>query len=339
MMEETKFDGLTGKRILFFSPAFFGYEDKIKKKMLELGTKVDSFDERSVVRASGRALLKLNRDIFNQRTENYYAKILSIVKKKNYDYVLFVKCDMPTERILKIYRKCFKKAKFCLHMWDSIKNIPGIEKKFKYFDFISSFDRMDCKECPELHFRPLYFGDEYRREENATEEYDYDLCFIGTIHSDRWKILKQIKKQSEMKEIRIFYYPYLQSKFVYYFYRLIKPEFWGTSIDEFRFEKLSSELVSDKVAKSRTVIDIQHPGQTGLTIRTIEMIGMNKRLITTNQDIKNYDFYDQENICIIDRRNPVINMNFELDYKPLDKELYYKYSLEAWIYEVLGNEK
>ena len=90
-MEETKFDGLTGKRILFFSPAFFGYEDKIKKKMLELGAKVDSFDERSVVRASGRALLKLNRDIFNQRTENYYAKILSIVKKKNYDYVLFVK--------------------------------------------------------------------------------------------------------------------------------------------------------------------------------------------------------------------------------------------------------
>lgn len=338
-MEETKFDGLTGKRILFFSPVFFGYEDKIKKKMLELGAKVDSFDERSVVSAFGRALLKLNRNIFHQRTENYYAKILSIVKKENYDYVLFVKCDMPTERILKTYRKYFKKAKFCLHMWDSIKNIPGIEKKFKYFDFISSFDRMDCEVYPELHFRPLYYCDEYRREENAAEEYDYDLCFIGTIHSDRWKILKELRKQSEKKNLRIFYYPYLQSRFIYYFYRLIKPEFWGTPIDQFRFEKLSGDLISEKVEKSRVVIDIQHPGQTGLTIRTIEMIGMNKRLITTNQDIKNYDFYDPENVCIMDRRNPVMNMNFKLDYKPLNKALYHKYSLEAWIYEVLGSEK
>ena len=338
-VSEAKRKGLTGKKILFFSPAFFGYEDKIKNKMLELGAEVDSYDVRSVVSAFERAVLKMNQNIFKRRTEKYYAKILSGIKTKKYDYVFFIKCDMPTERILKIYRKCFKNAKFCLHMWDSIENIPGIENKFKYFDFISSFDRLDCETYPELHFRPLYFCDEYRREEKRTEEYDYDLCFIGTIHSDRWKILKELKRQSEEKNLRIFYYPYLQSKFIYYFYRFIKPEFWDSTIDEFYFEKLSGDMISKKVDKSKIVIDIQHPRQNGLTIRTIEMIGMNKKMITTNQDIRNYDFYNPENICILNRRKPALNMNFKSDYMTLDKALYNKYSLESWIYEVLGNEK
>lgn len=69
------------------------------------------------------------------------------------------------------------------------------------------------------------------------------------------------------------------------------------------------------------------------------MIGMNKKMITTNQDIRNYDFYNPENICILNRRKPALNMNFKSDYMTLDKALYNKYSLESWIYEVLGNEK
>lgn len=37
---------LKNKRGLFFTPAFFGYENKIKSKMEELGISVDMFDVR-----------------------------------------------------------------------------------------------------------------------------------------------------------------------------------------------------------------------------------------------------------------------------------------------------
>lgn len=327
---------LDGKKILFFSPAFFGYEEKIKKKMIKMGAKVDAYDVRSVAGSVARALLKINPGFFRHRTEVYYGKILAEIKENRYDYVLFIKCDMPTTHILKNYRKCFREARFCLHMWDSIKNIPDVKNKFKYFDYISSFDRIDCQNYPQLHFRPLYYCDEYRWEGDRKEEYKYDLCFIGTIHSDRWKVLKKLKDQATEKKLKIFYYPYLQSKFIYLFYKMTKPEFWGTRIGDFQYDKMSDTEISRKVRESKAIIDIQHPKQTGLTIRTIEMIGMSKKLFTTNKDIKNYDFYNPENICIINRSNPEINLNFTVEYKQIEQKLYNKYYLENWIYEVLG---
>lgn len=303
--------------------------------MRKLGAKADVFDVRSVKKAWQRALLKINPRLFDRKTEAYYADIFSKVWHNRYDYVVIVKCDMPTERVLSLLRRHFREAEFCLHMWDSVKNIPNIEKKFRYFDYISSFDRNDCRGYPQFHFRPLFYCDEYRRGVKDGG-YDYDLCFIGTVHSDRWRILKELKRQTEEKGMKMFCYPYLQSRFIYWFYKLTKPEFRDTDIGEFKFEKISSAETADIVDRSDTVIDIQHPGQTGLTIRTIEMIGMNKKMITTNADIKYYDFYDPGNIQVIDRKNPVFRENTGSRYKPLGERLYEKYSLESWIYEVLG---
>ena len=72
-------------------------------------------------------------------------------------------------------------------------------------------------------------------------------------------------------------------------------------------------------------------------MRTIEMIGMNKKIITTNQTIKEYDFYNPNNICVIDRNNININTNFfDAQYEPLSDQIYIKYSLEQWIKDILS---
>lgn len=194
---------LKNKKILFFSPAFFGYELKIKNKMEELGAYVDMFDERSVSKSYQKAILKLNPNIFNRLTEEYYIKILNQIKHKSYDFILFIKCDMPTEKILNIYKNVFPNTLFCLHMWDSLRNIPNIDEKMKYFDYISSFDRKDCEVNDNIHFRPLFYCDEYRKNVEK-KDYVYDLCFIGTIHSDRYAVLKKIKQQAEEQGLSIY---------------------------------------------------------------------------------------------------------------------------------------
>ena len=137
---------IAGKRILFFAPAFFGYENKVRDKMISLGASVDAYDVRSVTKAYERALLKIDPYLFKKKTENYYTDILDSIRSREYDYVLFVKCDMPTEKVLTMYRSAFKNAKFCLHMWDSVKNIPHVVDKFRFFDYISSFDRFDSEQ-------------------------------------------------------------------------------------------------------------------------------------------------------------------------------------------------
>ena len=41
------------------------------------------------------------------------------------------------------------------------------------------------------------------------------------------------------------------------------------------------------------VLDSAQDGQLGLTIRVLEAIGAKKKIITTNEDVINYDFYYQ----------------------------------------------
>ena len=69
-MEKTSV--VSGKKILFFAPAFFGYEDKIYKAFQTMGASVDFFDERSVSSSMEKAFLKINPSLFNHKTEKYY---------------------------------------------------------------------------------------------------------------------------------------------------------------------------------------------------------------------------------------------------------------------------
>lgn len=328
-------NSLQQKKILFFCPAFFGYEQKMKDAMIEMGAEVDFFDERSVDQSYEKALLKIVPSVFNKKTERYYFEILDTIKSNHYDYVFFVKCDMPTKKVLSVYKQTFPKAKFCLYLYDSVSNIPGVEKKFKYFDRITTFDRQDSIN-KSIGFRPLFYCKEYQSNK-VNEDYLYDLCFIGTIHSDRYKILREIEKQATQLGLKMYCYPFLQSKFVYYFYKLTKQEYRKTSISDFKFEKISSQNIADIVQKTRLVVDIQHPKQTGLTMRTIEMIGMNKKIMTTNTDIVNYDFYNDYNIHVIDRNDIKVNKDkLQNDYMALDTDVYNSYSIYSWALDVLG---
>ena len=95
---------------------------------------------------------------------------------------------------------------------------------------------------------------------------------------------------------------------------------------------MSQDKIIEIFDNSKVVLDINHPLQFGLTMRTIECIGAEKKLITTNKNIKDYDFYNPNNILIIDRENINIDMSFfEKEYQTLPDELYKKYSLTNWL--------
>lgn len=329
-------NSMKGKRILFFSPAFFGYENKIKTKMEEMGAIVDFYNERSITKAIDRALLKIFPRIFKRKTKEYYRNILSENRNKNYDYIFIVKCEMVSEDILKEYRTVFQNAIFCLYLWDSVKNIRGITEKFQYFDRVLSFDRKDVQKYSIMKFRPLFYIDNFKKELKTNNSYKYDVSFCGTIHADRYSIIKKVIEICRTKKLSYFTFCYLQSNFIYYFYKLTKREFRKTPISNFSFVKLNSQEISNIVDESRVILDIQHPKQSGLTMRTIEMVGMNKKLITTNAEIKKYDFYNSNNILVIDRSNINIPDGFlTSEYQSLDKDIYRKYSLETWIKDIL----
>lgn len=330
---------IRGKKILFFAPSFFGYEYKIKSKLEDMDATVDYYDVRSIKSAKARAWLKIFPNAFTRRTRKYYHEILESNHDKDYDYVFIVKCDMITTSILQQMKDTYKNARFCLYLWDSVSNIPGISKKFRYFDKIMSFDRIDSNNYEEIFFRPLFYLDEYRRDDNVydSEDKEIDISFLGTIHSDRYAIIKKVNMICKQNNLIFYTFKYLQSKFVYYIFKALKTEFRDTKIDDFSFKKMDVKEISRIVSKTKAILDIEHPNQTGLTMRTLEMIGMKKKIITTNKDIVNYDFYNPNNILVLSRDNIQIPKHFiDSEYEALDSLIYDKYSIESWINEILS---
>ena len=327
-----------GKRILFFYNKYMGYERIIEEELLDMGFQVDAFDERPIDKTHQKVIRKICPGFFNKKTELYYSEILNKIKHNYYDIVFFIKCDMPTPNALKGFREAFPNAKFCLYMWDSLNNYPDTREKFKYFDVINTFDRKDSID-EKIGFRPLFYAKQYEQKVDKDKNHKYDFCFIGTIHSDRFEMLQKVKTEAKKNNQSVFFYPYLQKKYVFYAYKILKPGFRNANINDFKFEKISGDKIAEVVSESKAVIDVQHPKQTGLTMRTIEMIGMNKKLITTNEDIKNYDFYNPTNICVVDRKNPVIEKEFfEVPYKELPEDIYRKYNLTQWVIDALDLE-
>jgi hypothetical protein len=218
-----------------------------------------------------------------------------------------------------------------------VEKFKYFEEKFRYFDRLLSFDSNDCMAHPELIFRPNFYTDDC---DDISEKEVYDWSFCGTIHSDRLNVIRQIRAISQQRGYTYDLYPYLQSRQVYWLYRMTRKEFLNTTPEDFIYEKLTFDDSVKEMAKSRVIVDIEHPDQSGLTTRTLITVAMGKKLITTNEDTVNYDFYDPDMIWIIDRTN--VEIPEEFMNKPNKKpspEFYEKYSLRRWVLDVLGEEE
>ena len=99
---------------------------------------------------------------------------------------------------------------------------------------------------------------------------------------------------------------------------------------------LTLQEAAKKMGESKIAVDVQFGSQAGLTMRTIESLATKTKLITTNHNVKEYDFYNPNNICIIDKENPVVLKEFfESEYVDIPKEILNKYTLSNWIKTLL----
>jgi len=107
----------------------------------------------------------------------------------------------------------------------------------------------------------------------------------------------------------------------------------------FSLQSKSKKEIADYFLNATAIIDIQHPKQHGLTMRTIEILPLQRKLITTNSEIKRYDFYHNENIMVIDRDDPILDEQFLLTpFKEIDPKIVHQYSVNGWVTKLLAAE-
>lgn len=323
------------KNILFLSPKFFDYEKKIEFKLKDLGMNVYYYDERSISSKLGKAILKIHPSILHFKTKRYYSKILKKCKEINFDYVLIIKAEMTPISFLKELKRLNPETPFILYLWDSIKNNKVVEKKILIFDYVFSFDVKDTRTHTNIVFRPLFFVDDFSKEAKKID-FKYIIAFIGTLHSDRNAIITKLQKSLKFDNNEFYKYSFIHSKLLYLVKKIFISNYRNTKMEDFNFIPISLEEAADIISDTLVILDIQHPGQTGLTIRVLEALGMRKKLITTNHYIKKYDFYNENNIFIMNRNDPKVPREFfNKEYVELSSEVYRKYSIESWISDLL----
>lgn len=327
---------LSGKSILFIGRNFFGYDRIIRERLTELGATVDYLADVPYTNNLAKAGLRVARPLMIRDARRRILGQIAAFGRQRYDYVFSIIGEGLDPTAMATIRAQFPTASFRLHIWDAIdNNRTPLVANFRFFDAVSSFDRSDSERLG-LQFRPLFFSRAFDQPA-AAGDMRYDACFVGTAHSDRSPILHRLRQRLESRERTPYFFQYLQAPWLYHAYNAFDRRYRDVPISEFSFAPIPQAEVAKIVAASRVVVDIPHSKQLGLTIRTLECLGMGRKLATTNPTIVDYDFYDPANICVMSRSDPDIPDAFiESGYQMVPDHVRSKYSLDAWIADIFG---
>jgi len=319
---------LKDKNVLMLSPSFFGYELEIKKELENKGAYVTWYDERPKNDFLTKVFIRLNFKVFiKKKIYDYYNNIIENTKNSKLDYLFLVAPETINEELINKIKALHPNIKIYVYMWDSVKNKKNGFALLDIADRFFTFDPSDIKINQKIQFLPLFYINDYANLKSKTAVTKYDISFVGTVHSDRYPIIKSLEK-----DFKLFHYFYSPSKLLFKLQRLLKSSFKTIDPTDIHFESFKKDELLNLINDSKAIIDIEHPDQKGLTMRTIEMLGARKKFITTNSNIKEYDFFNEANILVINRKNPDINKSFlESPYVNVDNSIYEKYSLSNWI--------
>ncbi|WP_189612669.1 hypothetical protein [Pigmentiphaga litoralis] len=324
---------LHDKKILLIMPNFFGYERQISAKLRDKGAEVIFFGDRPSLNTATKVVTRIHPGLLKPWSDRYFRKLISSHPPGYFDFILVIKGEGMSVAITKELFAKFSRAKKIFYLWDSFRNSKGAFAKLPLFDSVLTFDPIDATSTPSVRFRPLFFADSYVSI-TASPDPVIDLLFVGTAHTDRYPILKRLQRALP-DGARVHFYLFLASKLVFWGRRLMDRRLRGARYEEFKFTPLSASENAALFRQSLAIADVERKVQRGLTMRTLEVMASGKKLITTNADVKNYDFYDANNVLVIDRDRPFVPPEFLVTpFIPIKQNVLYRYSLESWLNEV-----
>lgn len=324
-------------KALLICPEFFDYATHMQNAIERQGLQCSRIDEKP----SNTSVAKIIIRLFGQKkiVQKYLLKSLQCkvdaLHIDSFDYIIIVKAECVSNDFMIWLKEKYIKSKFLFYAWDSIRNYPHVEGLLHHFDQCYSFDKNDSLNYKRLKHLPLFYSPNYK-ESSETPKLRR-ISFIGSYHSDRFDVLKKIQeKYSDTYDLNFrIYFPsvLMLASFLMKNYRSL------SSFKDIRLtlKPMSGEDIVRVYNSSSAVVDVHHPNQNGLTMRVIELLPLKRKIITTNKSVKDYPFYHKNNICIIDRDDPVIDDGFIAGgYVQTDEVFTSLYSIDSWAKKLLS---
>ncbi len=320
------------KKVLYIFQNFFEY-DKLIMNSIEkylnyevfyLNVDLYTYNYKNICQRIYSNLVIKPKYKISLKEKKYIENMVRVVESQGpFDIVFCVKPSICPHGFME-YLKA-KKIPMISHIWDSFSFDLKQINYLKYFDKVSTFDEEDAKKY-NLNFNPNFFIEEYVKE-NKNIEYD-----VSTVMSygERFQLLEDFAK-------------YLSKIGIKYLFIVVTDKNIKSDYVTIQKEKVSLKESYEYISKSNAVLEIGHTDknrlyQGGLSFRVFEALGNKKKLITTYNPIKEYDFYNENNTAIISKENYTMDKKFfQSEYMELRDEIYEKYSNKAWIKRIFMN--
>ncbi|TCV20456.1 hypothetical protein EDC17_1002169 [Sphingobacterium alimentarium] len=321
------------KTIILCAPTDYGFAETIRKALLDQGFIVYAFpisrEPFKYKRLTDRLYNCYRKVFFNDysykeklKHEAQYDKLYEKLRSFDEvaDYALFIRPDLyPMEFVEAIKSKAIKTVAY---QWDGLDRFPAVYNYIDLFDRFFVFDKKDLNKHPNLLPLTNFFIPKISHLKAKDKAY-----LIATFDDYRFPLIRQIKAEFEKIE-----YPHHFSVVTWNHNQTERLLHAGLLVGK----ALDYEQNLSEVQKYNVLIDIHAPIHNGLSFRIFEALCYGKRLITTNQAVKDYDFYHPDNIFIWNGNNQSELRQFLVrDLVPLPSELIEKYSFANWIKYVL----
>lgn len=308
------------KKILIIAPYAFGYTAEIEKTLERLSNhKIETIYLDQPKFAYKNTLHRVKNFFFKLAGKNLKKSfVLDRIKKEvkekgKQDFTFIIRPDVLDDKTLSFIKQYTKK--FVAYYYDSTRRFPRKLEIIRFFDKVYSYDTEDVKKY-NFNLLTNYIYDE------SNYKNIQDIFFNISTYDHRFDVIEScasyLNKKKWSYNIKVYNPTPIEHKYV-------------THITQ----QIQVKEVIDQLKKSKIIIEIQRNDQTGLSFRVFEALGHRKKLITTNKDIVNYDFYNPNNILVIDENNIYIPEEFvNTDYQEVDNEILDKYRLENWVKNV-----
>ncbi len=282
------------------------------------------------MRIAFRAGLRVAPSVFEPVITSALERWLSRTRPPEFDLVLAVGVEGLSSKAVDLLRNRNPRARFLIYLADSIRNSPMCLRRCSAFDEVISFDRADCEAQPRWRYRPLFATSEYWSHGTVGHR---GVSFVGSFHPERLKVLR--KWVSHCREIS------LDGEYLLAMRGWIDRLRWLRSSIDTGITPLTRPLSAEHACAiyrfHGTVLDIHHPLQTGLTMRTIEALAAGCRLVTTNRRVVEEAFFDPERIMVIDRFDPRPDPDFLRGQRSsVAPALPERFTVKGWAEEVVG---
>lgn len=332
----------SNRQLLLVTPAFFGYERDIVAELERQGHRVTLIDERPTNSAMIRAAIRVRKSMLSRRIDRYYRKHLLDIETVPFDMVIVIKGEVVPRWFLEAVRLRNPEAEFVFYTYDSLSNAPNCLTVMDLFDRRLSFDRADVSGRPDFDYLPLFYTPEFSENPSPTPRSPkrYSLAFIGTLHSDRHAIAKRLGEAQSNP----FMFFFVQARWYFFILKYVSRRYSRVSWREVSFSPMSRAEIAAIFQNAHAVLDIQRDGQTGLTMRTFEVLASGAILVTTNRAVSEEPFYDPERILVIDGAletltpHSVARRLLELPSPYGAPAGFHRYSLASWGERLVGTE-